>query len=133
MNEWEDEPSLVIWHKTLSLDYICMAKRHPSMGFLCGYVGVPPGHPAYGQGYSEEALYDIHVHGGLTYADESRWEELDTLPDDWWWLGFDCGHGGDIIPKMPYTAVSFAGDTYRNISYVIEQCESLAEQLDALK
>ena len=76
-------------------------------------------------------MYDIHVHGGLTYANDGVWEELDTLPDDWWWLGFDCGHAGDIIPSMP--SMQFPDDQYRNISYVIENCKSLAAQLDALK
>lgn len=31
----------------------CLILRHPSMGHLCGYVGLTSAHPAYGRGYGE--------------------------------------------------------------------------------
>lgn len=66
----------------------CLIVRGP-MGSLCGYVGVPEGHPLYGVECSQEtpvlgAAPDmvLHVHGGLTYSDrceeptEAQWLAL---------------------------------------------------------
>jgi hypothetical protein len=36
------------------------------VGGLCGYVGVPGGHPFHGKGYDD---LPVVVHGGLTFAD----------------------------------------------------------------
>lgn len=35
------------------------------LGFLCGYIGVPPGHPWYGQDMDD---VECDVHGGVTYT-----------------------------------------------------------------
>jgi hypothetical protein len=53
----------------------------------CGYVRVPPSHPAFQQKYDE---IDVNVHGGLTF---SELEPCIEHPDgQGWWLGFDCAH-----------------------------------------
>src|SRR6476661_4167873 len=83
------------------------------MGYRCGYVRIPAGHPWHGKGYDEIEPYP-EVHGGLTFAEpdadcggaricpgpphaghaSSDW----TCPlesrqaDDAWWLGFDAAH-----------------------------------------
>ncbi len=58
-------------------------------GFRCGYVRIPPGHPWHGKDYSDEALWDVDVHGGLTFAE----------PD------IDCGKDGadNASPSRPQT------------------------------
>src|SRR5438477_3224946 len=59
---WQDEPDRVDFeHAGLP----CLAHRGPS-GQWCGYVGLPPTHPAYGQHYDQ---VDVDAHGGLTYSD----------------------------------------------------------------
>ncbi len=68
-------------------------------GQLCGYVGFPEGHPFFGKHYSDPAFTDILVHGGLTFSGD----RLGFLPEGHpcryhWWLGFDCGHLGDLSP-----------------------------------
>lgn len=90
--------------------------RNPATYTLCGYVGVPFGHPYWGRHYRDLGD-DIEVHGGLTFSAEGD--------DNLWWLGFDCAHLGDRIPTMP----SFYGGVYRNEDYVRAECLHLAEQL----
>ena len=92
------------------------------MGHHCGYVGVPPQHPAHGKGYDDELLYDIRVHGGLTYADKPPLQDNSSF----WALGYDCAHLGDKIPGMPFGCDD---GVFRGLDYCIDQCESLAQQL----
>ena len=94
---WQDEPDKVVWvDPATGLD--CMAHRNRS-GAWCGYVGVPAGHPAYGQDYDN---VDVDCHGGLTFAAGCQ-ETGDPAhgichvpqegrPAEVWWLGFDCAH-----------------------------------------
>jgi hypothetical protein len=86
---WDQEPDRDLWkHAGLA----CLVNRGP-MGAWCGYVAVPPGHPAHRKHYNE---VDVEVHGGLTYSEECQGVICHTPkpgePDDVWWLGFDCGH-----------------------------------------
>lgn len=47
---WQLEPDRKQWRDEAT-GLPCLIVRHPSMGQLCGYVGVYPGHPAYGLNY----------------------------------------------------------------------------------
>lgn len=111
----------------------CLAVRNLWVtGSWCGYVGVPPGHPAHGANYHD---VDARVHGGLTFAgpcdeDPERVADLTQLmtriglvavpdapielarichvpeagrPADVFWLGFDTAHAWDLSPGMRYT------------------------------
>jgi hypothetical protein len=112
----------------------CLIVRGP-YGALCGYVGVNKNHPYFGQSYS-----DIHaeVHGGLTFAGKCRpGDEAETIchlvsegeDDEVWWLGFDCSHAFDFMPKM---GIIFGHDdkcVYRDMDYVTKEIENLAIQL----
>ena len=93
-------------------------------GARCGYVTVPPGHPAYGLRSDEVGA---RVHGGLTYAHDG--------PDkEGWTFGFDCSHAGDAgLPEYERRAGTFFGDgVYRSLPYVIAEIERLAEHLAAM-
>jgi len=102
------------------------------MGYRCGYVRVPAGHPWHGKDYDD---VDPHpeVHGGLTFA-ESDTDCGKGGEDNAWWLGFDCAHAGDAPdPDLPGsdTMHRYGLPTYgtvRNASYVAGQCRRLAEQ-----
>ena len=134
MNEWDNEPDRKHWiDAESSLD--CLIVRNGlggrgGRGALCGYVGVPQGHPWYGKDYDD---VDAEVHGGLTFANacsgkvchDEHTEEVANA--DVWWLGFDCAHSGDFIPGMDRLS-SFEGATYKNIAYVESECRSLAAQ-----
>jgi len=144
---WDGEPDKMQWlDKRTELP--CLIVRHPTMGQLCGYVGLDAMHPLHGIGYSD--IYDlgleIEVHGGLTYANfcdpgETEGKGICHVPgpgepDHVWWLGFDCHHANDLSPSdMKYLKLDYPfrylhlEDTYKPIAYVQEECRKLAYQL----
>jgi hypothetical protein len=63
---WQSEPDKKQWLDE-GTGYPCLIVRGPS-GALCGYVGVPRGHPHYGKHYDHEDI-SVEVHGGLTFSD----------------------------------------------------------------
>lgn len=137
---WTEEPDKAQWvDDTTGLD--CLIVRNP-MGALCGYVGVPPGHPWHGQDYD-----DVHasVHGGLTFSNSCQEGAEDGpgvchipepgRPADVWWLGFDCGHGGDYWPALAAAGLvpPLWDGTYRTFDYVRAEVTRLAAQADQAK
>lgn len=142
---WQSEPDRVEWRSQKGLP--CLIVRG-SVGALCGYVGVPKGHPAYGKDRDD---VNVRVHGGLTY-DGPCSGHVCHVPnegesDDIWWLGFDTGHAFDLCPAhlaimkrieekiekdlgpLPIDAPRM---TYRDIAYVTAEVNDLASQLEAM-
>lgn len=134
---WQTEPDR--WegrHKGVAL----LAHRNSPGGNWCGYAAVPPGHPWHGKGYD---AVEADVHGGLTYSDACQGHICHVPrpgePDDVWWLGFDCHHGGDMAPGMEASMRlcsfgldfdrMFAGNVYRDLAYVQRECRRLARQI----
>ena len=145
--DWDNEPDKAYWvDEATGLD--CRIVRNEAGG-LCGYVGVPKGHPFFEKSYDDLNEEDINVHGGLTYSGKSQDKEMDYLlppqgdsTNNIWWLGFDCAHYGDLLPKheSDLASLSFVFDplgfmgssmhgTYRNFDYVKSEVESLALQI----
>lgn len=144
---WQDEPDLVEWRNDTG--YALLIVRG-GMGALCGYVGVPPGHPLHGVRYNtedHEALDSLHVHGGLTFSDACHegghicHVAQPGEPDQVWWLGFDCNHGGDYDPGGRAICRKYiAGgrpmeehEQYWALEAVRGEVESLAAQLKSLE
>lgn len=86
----------------------------------------------------------MDVHGGLTFSGPCQEDREQGIchsgTDKVWWFGFDCAHGGDLIPSIEtlrknhpgfasMSASIFLTDTYKNISYVKKQVKKLAQQL----
>lgn len=139
---WLDEPDKAQWiDETTGLD--CLAVRNVAMGFWCGYTGVSEDHPAFRKPYDDVDEYITEgVHGGLTFADkcDEHAEEghgICHIPEpgrsaNIWWLGFDCGHAGDLAPGMrEYRRLHIYPDyeVYRTLEYVQSECAKLAQQL----
>ena len=86
----------------------------------CGYVGVPKSNSLHGVPYSGYGMcqctpeYIFNVHGGITFSG--------PLQGDEWWFGFDCAHHGDATM---YTTHGI----FRDLDFVINECESLATQI----
>jgi len=131
---WDDEPDKAQWvDEPSGLDCLIVRNR---FGALCGYVGVGPDHPYHGKDYAD--LYDLDVHGGLTFAascDEEAPEGHGIChipepgrPKNVWWLGFDCAHFTDLCPAAPHASETFP-EVYRNFAYVQSECAALAVQL----
>jgi len=97
---WDNEPDRDEWR---AHGFPCLIVRN-RYGALCGYVGLPPGHPLHGKDYSDDETADLDVHGGLTYANACAGHichvPREGEPAEVWWLGFDCGHSCDIQPGM---------------------------------
>lgn len=140
---WAEVPRRLAW-RDRATGLPCVIRKAWT-GALCGYVGVPPGNPFHGRSYEHVS---VRVHGGLTYTEECN-EDLGIChrprkreSDDFWWLGFDCAHGGmDIVPalrddfdklstllRMQLGRQLFRGK-YRTAQYVREEIRSLARQL----
>jgi len=114
------------------------------VGHRCGYIHIPCTHKAAGIHYYtytgfgdysiqedtlskvQQAINDIEVHGGLTYAE---------YDDNSYVFGFDCAHCNDApdIEKLAElglsTDVFSLGGTVRTLEYCIEECNKLSEQL----
>lgn len=126
---WQNEPDAVRWTDD-DTGYTCLILRGPKeIGHLCGYVGVPSGHPAFGKDYDN---VDVDVHGGLTYAGHNA---PNQDHDRYYWLGFDCAHAGDLCPAIvAWQHDGYGKDVvYRNLAYVTAECQSLAKQLKAME
>ena len=109
----------------------CHITRVSGLGHLCGYVGVPAGHPLYG---ISDGSIGVEVHGGVTFAED----ECDGRSEGLWWIGFDCAHSGDVVPGSPLTRRAtglgeYRADTYRTLAWVRAETEQLAEQLARMK
>lgn len=140
---WKAEPDRVEWRKPGSpLPRLVLRNR---LGAWCGYVGLPPGHPlhgrkAWGTGGEEEQKDDrldrLEVHCGVTYANECAGHichvPAEGEPDHVWWIGFDCGHSGDLTPGLPFR-MGDRGDSYRDLEFVVTETEGLAAQLEEVK
>ncbi len=128
---WQDEPDKLFWvDEETKLD--CLIVRGP-LGALCGYVGVPENHPFYDDG--DEDTFDVDVHGGITFqgfchGDICHPTEI-ASSEKVRWLRFDCAHCGDLVPGdyLWLNNEIFAGDEYRDVSYVKKEAERLAKQL----
>jgi len=125
---WEYEPDLYEWtHRGIE----CVARRNLTHGAWCGYVDVPTDMyerlviltNAYGK--PEDEMLDVH--GGVTYCALVVGRNVQRI-------GFDCAHGGDKLPKIPFSGVSYEGnilpnDAYRDLPFVIAECESMVDQI----
>jgi len=105
---------------------------HNGLGYRCGYVRVPIGHPWYGKSWEDDI--DVAVHGGVTFGEKDEPCDKGGV-DDSWWIGFDCAHSGDAqdpeLPAnyhMPAFGIMRAEHTVRTQEYVEAECRSLCEQ-----
>lgn len=133
---WDDEGDREEWRDPAT-GLPCLAKRN-HLGNWCGYVAVPPGHPWHGVNRDE---LDVSIHGGLTYADRCNVEAgichvpAPGEPDDVYWLGFDCAHMLDVVPRMMAEDMVdlppdlFDSCSYKDIGYVRAECADLAVQI----
>lgn len=132
--EWDNEPNLLhyIHSKT---GHIILIKRNLMVGSLCGYVGVKETSLSYSiHDFLNKEKDEFKVHGSVTffgYCQEFHeiigvaYNEKKIV-----WLGFDCAHLYDIVPSLLLLKQDYINDcTYKNLSFVINQCAKLSHQL----
>lgn len=146
---WTDEPDKAQWvDESTGLDCLIVRAWH---GALCGYVGVRPTHPLYGQPGRASVLAGFRTHARITYAalcEEGDGEEPRVCcvaesgrSANVWWFGFDCAHPFDVVPSrvalLGHIGLTYAARTgpavYRRFGYVREQVTLLASQLAAVQ
>lgn len=116
---WTQEPD---YAEFILNGFTCVIKRPYARSHLCGYVGLPEGHKAFGKNY---AVIKVNVHGGLTYSKL----ELDGYKGKLlWWIGFDCSRSGDFSPYYS-CPIEDQAEVYRTFGYVFAQLQSLTLQL----
>jgi hypothetical protein len=109
------------WITRAGLRAVIVLLETPYMKHHCGYIAVPQGHPAYGRGEDDLA---VEVHGGVTFSrEDSAYPVPTTQPT--WWIGYDCAHSRDKSHIE-------LGGVFRDLDYNVNECESLAKQLQAM-
>lgn len=91
----------------------------------------------YQSGHTPESIIDVH--GGLTYSGLCSGHICHVpkpgQPDNVFWFGFDCAHGGDGMPGMAGHLTNednFFSRGYKDVAYVRREVEHLADQLKAI-
>jgi hypothetical protein len=132
---WLTEPDKVEWR---AHGMACLIVR-VNHGALCGYVGVPEGHPLHGKDLQMD-LNALDCHGGVTFnrACDPGGKVCHVAqpgePGHLWWIGFDCAHFGDLMPAHNASLASLglpqaSCGVYRDLEYVKNEVEGLARQL----
>lgn len=123
LNKIIQEPNFKMF---LHNGHICVIVRTP-YGHYCGYVGVTESSSLYKTDY--ELIYDINVHGGLTYAINGLYC-FEGMLDNVWFFGFDCAHFNDAVLYNHYAEES---GIYRDFEYVKENVINLSNQLKLIE
>lgn len=122
----ENQPEVRVEYQHAGLP--CMICQN-DLGIFCGYVSVPPGHPAHGKDYD---TLDLGVHGGLSFAaapNDAIYMVGKGKPEGWWVLGFDCGHFGDFDADVQNVLRTEKFQSVRDTDFVRRQTNRLAKQL----
>lgn len=136
---WQDEPDKEQWSDEAT-GFACLVLRS-EIGSLCGYVGVPEGHPWHGVSCWD--LNGLDLRRELTFSGEcdEAGPECKTIchvapgEPELWWLGFHCAYASDLSPtlfvlpagvEIPGSSFLRESQTYRPVSYVKALCAALA-------
>lgn len=123
---WQTEPDYVSWIEPHT-HYPCHIRRNEH-GAWCGFVGIPTTHPLYLADKNDEVWKFIDVHKEIGFCGLADYAEKDFYPPEKrWWVGFHCGHIGDVLPRIPNN-ITLNG-IYRNKQFVMNQTNYLAQQL----
>lgn len=133
---WESEVDRIQWVDTKT-GYDCLLTRNPRIGYLCGYVGLPPDHPLSGTKYGAVNISSVH----LTFSDFCMVGEEENgpgvchlpypgRPEKVYWFGFDCSHFNDHPPRG---GAGVPIENYKTIASVREMVTALASDLETLK
>ena len=105
------------------------AVAHNGMGYRCGYVRVPVGHPWHGKSYMD---LNVDVHGDLSFSEPDQPCDTPGADTDWW-VGFDCAHAFDapdpeLVLVLPNQAFRVREAEVRTQAYAEAECHSLCQQ-----
>lgn len=119
---WEDEPDHIEW---IQDNIYCAIQRTP-MGTLCGYVGVPHGHPLYGVTHDDCRMGMLDVHGGLSFSARDLPGREVPFTGHLWWFGFHCAGRSDFVPEETMRYGTQNIENYKNLSFVMNEVACVA-------
>ncbi len=107
------------------LDFKCQIIRHNDLKHLNGYIFLTYDNDYYGVTYYE---IDVPIHYGWTYCKQD---------DDFWVIGFDCAHLGDItgqsfkFMEFGHMEREYFGSipTYKDMNFVKLELEDACKHL----
>ena len=113
----------------------CLIVPHRTLDLLCGYVGVPNGHPWHGKEtdglFARAGYIDVTFTGSCEPAADERYGichvPTKDEPDHEWWIGLHCAHAHDISPGLAYPPL-VADAECRDMSFVKNTITVLAEE-----
>jgi len=123
-------------------------------GFINGYVESPKilnlmSYDEIENKYQKTFNHPLLVHGGLTFSNKPYWKKDNNS----YWYGFDTAHNGDgynfelvekelqpfnenekkLIVSLKETYSNFSEGEFKDLEYVVDNCEGLASQLKELE
>lgn len=105
---WHHEPDKRQWQDAAT-GLFCVIIRVDFSGNLCGYVAVPPDHPAYGLHYDGITDAEAQAKREAWREDVRRWTEAGRPPLEKWWAR------PDKPPPLPDDPVPGIGEKLRDI------------------
>jgi len=115
--------------------YWLVLHRVPQEGYWEGFVGISDSdHPLrYNFVGHMNDLHRLDVHGGVTFSNASLYSSRSAIYSYWswqplptWWIGFDCGHSGDLMPLYSYDT---GAKVYRNFEFAGDELWRLFRQI----
>lgn len=124
--KWQFEKS---YYKDVYRGHEFIIARNVELGHLCGYVEVKDKNLkrlVKKHGYDARTIYELNVHGGVTYAGEVGRKVF---------IGFDCAHFNDFVPLLLVDGYEGSGaiENYRDAKFVRKECKNLIKQLKSLE
>lgn len=136
---WMAEPDLCQWE---NYGLVCLTIRDMKLGMWRGFVALTQDHIGFGKPLEELILepwgLNLQVHGGVSVSGKlpSKYKDFNK---DKWWIGFECGHGEDLLPLVkldsndPIDASIMDNQSYKDIHFVRRETNRLAKQLAKVK
>ena len=125
--EWTSEPDIETFQHS---GFLCVVVRPTGFGQLNGYVAVPKESSWHGKP-KHCVRIDLDGHSPDYTSKGQPCENLLHLKG-YWWIGFDCARGDDLVPSLAnyYKREGIGKDkVYRNFEYVKSLTTQLAEYL----
>lgn len=126
--------------------YECYMIRSSVTGSWCGYVSVSMDTK---ERLGDDFLKSLDVHGGVTWYEPRLPTQTKELENQFW-IGFDCSHYGDLMPRMEkvnqiiresmpeFKAIEekykdivghWHKPTYKNMAFVRKEIESMVDTI----
>jgi len=123
IKEWEKEPDE---ENFVYKGYDCRIRRIKDKLHLCGYVRIN------NEDMEKVNTDELIIHGGITFSKYANNVPLYEFPFSGYWIGFDCMHAGDLIPR-DMDMIDCSNEVYRNFEYVRNELKKLVNQLILIK